>query len=119
MTPAEIRDVKPLRAKNLTMAERGRLGGLKGGRALAASRTPGQRSEFAANGAAVRWAGHEAKPKRVYKTSVEIRRNRKKFNEPMPWPEEKPDVFVRSDSPLSGLDAGASRGKWTQRKKQY
>ena len=48
-------EVEPEHVKDPAAVELGRRGGLKGGKARAASMTPEQRSEIARKGAAARW----------------------------------------------------------------
>jgi hypothetical protein len=52
---AEEDSGQPLHQKNAAAVELGRIGGLKGGKARAASLTPQQRSEAARKAAKARW----------------------------------------------------------------
>jgi hypothetical protein len=57
------KDSKPI--KNPAAVALGRLGGLKGGRALAAKLTPAQRKASARKAALARWSKKSKKPKNV------------------------------------------------------
>lgn len=53
--PEPVSDPEPVREKNPAAVALGRLGGVKGGPARAASLSPKKRSEIAKKAAAVRW----------------------------------------------------------------